>query len=1036
MRGPESDLRIILLHLSDIHLRSTKDAVAGRAHRIKETILAKCPDPAACFIAVSGDVANTGDPVEYDVAKSFFIELRSSLLLAGVSQVELIVIPGNHDCNLTRQNETRTFLLESIDSYLKKSVDLDGSNFAALIEVLQDFFAFEAEICGHEPLPISERLYYKRIFNVAGNSVVFHCFNTAWLSQRHEVQSRLYFPPELLIGSTDASAILSIALFHHPYSWLNNENYRALKSYVEGQADIILIGHEHVGGGARKQTFSGEQMDYFEAPALQDWDSGASGFQMSVLDTSADKQTISPYTWTGSRYAEGTSRDWKLIRNPARPSKDFGIASDFLVELRGIGTGFRHPRCTPPRCELVLRDLYVYPDLRERPIEAAVTGKGKPAAITGELICDYLTAKERVVVYGADDSGKSSLTKILYEDLHDRGLLPLLLRGEDLKGRTKDGSLVALLRECAANQYGPLYAEAYLQQDPSKRLLIIDDFHFAQLTKVAQKTVMDRLRPRFKYILILASDLFRLEELTRSIDGGAFNDFTQCDIKEFGKFHRHRLIEKWQYLGREDNTEPEELAKLVLWTDKTIATLLGKNVLPHYPVTILQLLQLLEVRETASTTNGSYGYLYEVLIKSALIGSESGVKDVDLKVTYMSGLAYFMFKSSIRTVTETEFRAAHDEYCKRYDIIRDFSKMTAELCGAGMLVESKGLYRFKYPYVFYYSVAKYFQENADALKSELNGVADHIYNDANANILIFYVYLTKDAALIRRLIDSAKAIYDEFSPCDMVDDVDFINKMITRPARPLQLTSTDVRTNRDEYNRRQDAAVEARQESEEKDTAAGDYAYNRQLEDVVKLNIAFKTLQILGQVLRNFPGSLDGSLKLDITRECYLLGLRTVHALLSIAENNLESFRSYIADILAERTGLTDEELAARADMAVAWLTEAATFGSIKRVSYAVGHQELTATYQRVIKSDDGLPIRIIDTAIKLDHYDQVPERELQQLRAIVQKNPFAGAVVRDLVADYLYLYGCDFPTVQKLAADWNIKIIAPQLLLNRAKKT
>ena len=84
----------------------------------------------------------------------------------------------------------------------------------------------------------------------------------------------------------------------------------------------------------------------------------------------------------------------------------------------------------------------------------------------------------------------------------------------------------------------------------------------------------------------------------------------------------------------------------------------------------------------------------------------------------------------------------------------------------------------------------------------------------------------------------------------------------------------------------------------------------------------------------------------------------------------------------------------------------------------------------------DDLPTRVIDVAIKLDHYDNVPERELKQLKSLVVKNPFAWSIVRYLVADYLYLYGCDYPTMQMLGDTWNIKISSPQHLLNRAKKT
>jgi hypothetical protein len=177
-------------------------------------------------------------------------------------------VPGNHDCNLRKQNETRLFLLESLDTYLKKQVDLEGSNFASLIKVQSDFFKFEAEACGHEPLQQKERLYFRRLFVVKGKTVVFHCFNTAWLSRRNEVQSELFIPPEILTGVTPTDAILSIGMFHHPYNWINHENYRALKAHIDRQVDIVLTGHEHVGGQSRKEQVSGEMLDHFEAPAL------------------------------------------------------------------------------------------------------------------------------------------------------------------------------------------------------------------------------------------------------------------------------------------------------------------------------------------------------------------------------------------------------------------------------------------------------------------------------------------------------------------------------------------------------------------------------------------------------------------------------------------------------------------------------------------------------------------------------------------------------------------------------------------------
>jgi hypothetical protein len=1028
-------VQILILHLSDIHFRSNVDRLSKQAAKIKEAIVGSCPMADACFIAISGDIANTGDPGEYVVAQTFFAELRATIAEAGISQVELIAIPGNHDCNFRVQSDTRKFILTNLAKYLDEPIDFNGSNFEAIIGVQTDFFEFEAALRGGNPIPISERIYFQREFTVGDHCIVFHCFNTSWLSRKNEIQSELYIPAALLTACTPPQSLLSFAMFHHPYNWLNAENHRALKAFVQTQADIILSGHEHEAGYSRRQEFTSETT-YLEAPALNDPRSGKSGFQLVRIDVYSCEQTIHRFEWSGTYFHETGSRRIDFVRNSARPENPFKISDSFRKYLTAVGTGFRHPRCTPPNRDLTLRDIYVYPDLRHRRIDKIVTGAAPSSInIPGDRLVEFIEEQTKVLIHGADDSGKTSLVKILFEDFHDRGIVPLRIDGVDLRKCTSEAALIKTIRSAAEAQYSKAVVEQYCQLDVGRKLLIIDDFDSCGLSRTRQRDVIEKCAKLFAGIVVFASDLFRIQELAHSEDLGAtFGSFQHCDIKETGNYHRQLLIEKWHHLGREDNLEADELGKEVIRSDKTISTLIGKNVLPHYPVTILTLLQLMEASEVPNTANGSYGYLYEVLIKTALAGVTSGSRDVDLQVTYLSGIAYAMFKSKQPYLTEQEFRAAHEKYCDRYDIVRDFSKMVSDCSTAEILVESAVGYHFKYRYIYFYFVAKYCQENSAMVRRELNEIADHIYNETNTNILIFYVYLTKDAELIRRITENSKRIYDECKPCDLEKDVTFLNTLYTQAPPPLHLMSTDVRSNREAYNRKQDEAAE--QERERQAVVEEEsYEYDRQLEDVIKINIAFKTLRILGQIIRNFPGSLDGQLKLEITEECYSVGMRTLTALLLIAERNLDSLRQYLGAMIAERTGLSDHQLADKTDKAIIWLTMAAAFGSIKRVSYAVGHQELIPTYEKVLSTHDTLATRVIDAVIKLDHDKAIPEASLKELRKRVIKNPFAYTVIRDLVADFLYFYKIDYSIMQQLGASWDIRVAAPKYLENRSKK-
>jgi 3',5'-cyclic AMP phosphodiesterase CpdA len=279
-------LEVLFLHISDLHFRPDSNEPTARVAKLKEAVFAQFPFASHCFLVVSGDVANTGAPEEYSVAAVFFNDLRTALLLGGLQLVEIVSVPGNHDCNFRNQTDTRIFLLDDVRKYLQRPVDFSGSNFEAIIDIQADFFSFEADISKRALLPIDQRLYYQRTFSVGHLTIAFHCFNTAWLSRKDDVQAQLYIPETALKGTTRGNTDVSIAVFHHPYNWLNSENYRLLKTYVEREADFVMTGHEHIAGGSRSESLEGGQLLYLEAPVFQSGDSDSSGLNRSPLQNS------------------------------------------------------------------------------------------------------------------------------------------------------------------------------------------------------------------------------------------------------------------------------------------------------------------------------------------------------------------------------------------------------------------------------------------------------------------------------------------------------------------------------------------------------------------------------------------------------------------------------------------------------------------------------------------------------------------------------------------------------------------------------
>lgn len=188
-------MSILLLHLTDMHISSGQDAILGRAVPIKQAILATYPSPEACIIIVSGDIANSGKAAEYGVALGFLNDLRSTLQASGIANVAIVVVPGNHDTDLEDEVDVRTDILESVEKYVSKPIDFGGLRYASVISVHSNFFAFESAVTREAPILEKDRLYYTKTFAIGSRSIRFHCFNTAWLSRRKELQSKLYIPP-------------------------------------------------------------------------------------------------------------------------------------------------------------------------------------------------------------------------------------------------------------------------------------------------------------------------------------------------------------------------------------------------------------------------------------------------------------------------------------------------------------------------------------------------------------------------------------------------------------------------------------------------------------------------------------------------------------------------------------------------------------------------------------------------------------------------------------------------------------------------
>ncbi|MBZ5726857.1 MAG: hypothetical protein LAP87_17910 [Acidobacteriia bacterium] len=272
--------------------------------------------------------------------------------------------------------------------------------------------------------------------------------------------------------------------------------------------------------------------------------------------------------------------------------------------------------------------------------------------------------------------------------------------------------------------------------------------------------------------------------------------------------------------------------------------------------------------------------------------------------------------------------------------------------------------------------------------------------------MIFYLYFTHDVATIEHILSNAKMIYGGYTVCALEGEVEFLNRLYLAPAKPILIAEEDIYVHRERHSEQIDEE-ELNATPEPMDDRNRDVAYNEDLDHLKKMNIAFKTLQVLGQVLRNFPNVLRAGLKTRVAQECYSLGLRVLSALLAISEANVETLREYLATLLKEQRRIElDSELASDTDTFMIRVITGCTYSIIRRVSGAVGSEELAETYRNVLRSEEAKrSVAFIDLSIKLDHFQAFPMNEIEQIYKYVEKNRFnrfCYGILRELVVNRL----------------------------------
>ena len=764
-----------------------------------------------------------------------------------------------------------------------------------------------------------------------------------------------------------------------------------------------------------------------------------SSFNILFIDTAERKQKIQIFSWDKNVDCYTMSQDTKwlpLQRNRHRLRSEFLLKEDFKDWLRDTGTGFQHQY----KDKVFLNDIYVIPDLARLDM---IEGKDWGAAlITGAAVLSFPREENHLLIIGAEKSGKTSLAKIMFREMQDKGLIPVYMSGNDFNKATKNNVSLNVYRAFERIYQSP-NSSRFQQLARSKRVLIIDNFHNNSLNTEGRNRTLSILKNTFDTIILFGNESLQFNGiLTESKEDFGIWNFTHCRLLPLGEHLRSLLIEKWYRLGREWIIEEGKLSRTMRLTEKTMSTLLGDNFLPSHPVFILILLQYIEARlsslDTVSNIGASYGFLYEALLTMSL-KRVTPRSNLNIMYSYLSELGFLFFKRDVSHISLEELIIWHNNYCDKYRLQLDHKELLGNFYKASILRRNDGNHiTFRYPYIYYYFVARYFSKNLEeeTIKKYITDMSERLHHSQSANILLFLGYLTSNSFVLSSVLKASQEIFSGYPELDLRKSPEFLEEFMSGPKFVLDDSNSPTKRRRELLKRKDETKLEVRENTVDKEYKAQEIENNRDnIEKHLQINVAFKTIQILGQILRNSLGDLDGEQKLKLTNECYALGLRTLSFIFESIKDNQKQVIDFIVSLIkTQNPNISDRDLYNEAHNFLFVVTENIAFASIKKISDSVGLESLILTFDDLLKEKNMISYKFIDLSIRLDYYEGFPENEAEELYREIRKNPMARYLLRHLIWFYFYIYETPYRLRQSICDKFDIEI-KPSLVYNKRVK-
>ncbi len=701
-------------------------------------------------------------------------------------------------------------------------------------------------------------------------------------------------------------------------------------------------------------------------------------------------------------------------------SNNCSILNDkFIEQLNDTEVVFHHKH----KEKVTLNDIFVAPDLKNIKSEYDNIGK----TIRALKLVDSIAPKK--LILGSEQSGKTSLSKILFNTYLKQDFFPLLCNGKQIHDTDKDKLFSRLIKE----QYSEQSLDNF-KKTKKQRVLIIDDYNKLKINIRYQKTLLKNLAESVDVLIIISDTSIKYDE-SKFVE---LSDFMQHEILSFGNLRRNELIEKWYSIGRIETINIKELHDESDKITTHVNSIIRKNILPPKPIYVLTVIQLLETSKPSDYSLTSYGHCYQSLIQTNLEKVKIKPREFDLYINYLTELAYYLFDLGVEKINESKLEEFQKSYSEHY-LLDSHQQVISELLSSGILKENNEFIGFGYRYIYYFYVAKYLADHldADCCTNSIEHLCKNIHTERNANILIFLVHHSKDEQIIDEILLHSSVVFDAYpeATLDRNDTKYLMDYIASIPE--LVIEQKDIDKEREVQLKVKDHVEMIENESNDDITnecEIDDDSEDDDNEILSEINRSAKLVEIIGQMLRNRSGSLKKEQLKELTLSAYSSGLKFLNFFLTATQENQEYILNFIRNIFKENKKLSDEEITSEARNIFLMLCYGTSYSVIKKIANSLGSDKLIPIFDDINSHKTSPAMRLIHIAIQLEFTKSIQKKELSEAYSDFEGNPIAQRLLQELVVQHLYLNHVEYQDRQWISSKMSLPVKTQQLLQNKSE--